>query len=337
MRAARPYTVGVMTVVSVGVCFAWPNGAFAQDAGNTEPSQQAKTGAESEPIVSQPQPGSPKTEVGANPAPRKPVTQGAANLVLQRRDLNSEIVLIPRMLGYCPVSYFEKGKAVVGDPKFASMHLGKLYHLADASSQKKFARNPDRYIPQFGGLCTTALGGSYNNRIPADPTVFEIREGKLYLFSSDRARNAYVRRPEWFIGRAEAEFVEPQIDGYCPVSFQRRIKALKGRNDISFMYGDKTYYFANNAARREFIRKPKQYSPAYDGYCAENVIKGRRYPVDPQYFFVSGNRTFLFADESALLRFTMTAANHIKKADARWAKDQLARAKPKKKPGPNDE
>lgn len=327
MGASNPLALFLITVASLTVSSVCPHQASAQDAGEKNPAQEFTKDKEPEPVAAQSQPDSKRSSEGAKSASKKQAIPGAADVNPQRRDLSADIELFAQIRGYCPVSYFAKGEARVGSPKFSAMHRGKLYYLVDASSQKKFVENPDQYVPQFGGLCTTALGGSYNNRLPSDSTVFEIREGKLYLFSSDRARRAYATKPDWFLGRAEAGYVEPEIKGYCPVSFQQRIKALHGRNEYTYTYDDKIYYFANRSARREFIRNPNRYSPAYDGYCADNVIKGRRYPVDPQYFFVSGDRTFLFSDETAKLRFTMNPTVKINKADAQWAKDQTARKK----------
>ncbi len=48
-----------------------------------------------------------------------------------------------------------------------------------------FAREPDRYAPQFAGLCAVAVGAG--KKLEADPTIWKIIDGKLYMFSSATA------------------------------------------------------------------------------------------------------------------------------------------------------
>ena len=42
-----------------------------------------------------------------------------------------------------------------------------------------FLKQPDKYVPQFGGYC--AYGVSENHTSPTDPQAFTIVDDKLYL------------------------------------------------------------------------------------------------------------------------------------------------------------
>ena len=83
--------------------------------------------------------------------------------------------------GYSPVSYFERGRAEVGDPQYAVQHHGVTYHLTDAGQVAQFEADPDRYVPAHGGWCSLMLSGS-GRRTPANPESFKIVDGKLLLF-----------------------------------------------------------------------------------------------------------------------------------------------------------
>jgi YHS domain-containing protein len=61
----------------------------------------------------------------------------------------------PQLNGYCPASYLLTGKAVKGSPEFKVTHKDKVYYAASAEAKKALESEPDRYLPQFGGLCTT--------------------------------------------------------------------------------------------------------------------------------------------------------------------------------------
>lgn len=225
----------------------------------------------------------------------------------------------PALEGYCPVAYMTEGKAVRGDAKYRSRHQGQVYYLSSAEAKKSFDTAPDEYLPQFGGLCTTALGGSYGKRLRSDPEVFDVFEGKLYLFSSERAKRAYLTEPKFFIYRGRNIFSQPAISGYCPVSYQARGRALEGKPSIQFVYGGRVYQFVTEGDKEKFIVDPEKYMPAYQAYCAEGVSKGRRYQSDARQYVFRNGRTFLFYDAKAKLTFLMNAEEYIKVADKQWA------------------
>lgn len=224
----------------------------------------------------------------------------------------------PALEGHCPVAYFLLGKPVKGDAAFTSRYVGELYTLSSAEAKKQFDADPGKFLPQFGGLCTTALGGSYGNRLPSDPEVFEIRNGKLYLFSSVRAKRAYDANPDWFIARAVAIFEEPALDGYCLVSYQQQKQALKGQPGVKFLYRQRIYHFVDKEAKSKFIKAPHRFLPEYHGYCAEGVSRGKRYPGDPTQFVVRNGSTYLFFDGKAKAEFVDHPEKLIPAAEIKW-------------------
>ncbi|GAB4152711.1 MAG: hypothetical protein Tsb009_28730 [Planctomycetaceae bacterium] len=86
----------------------------------------------------------------------------------------------PELEGYCPVAYFAAGEPMKGDPQFSSIHEGKLYHFVSEEARQEFNKNPDSYLPAYGGQC--AFGMSIDKEFEACPTNFKIIDGRLYLF-----------------------------------------------------------------------------------------------------------------------------------------------------------
>ncbi|QDU72549.1 YHS domain-containing (seleno)protein [Mucisphaera calidilacus] len=82
--------------------------------------------------------------------------------------------------GYCPVSYFAVNKAVMGKPEYASTYQGVTYHFAVPEGKTAFDRNPEKYLPAYGGWC--AFGMAIEDKFPVDPTAFKIVNGRLMLF-----------------------------------------------------------------------------------------------------------------------------------------------------------
>jgi len=220
--------------------------------------------------------------------------------------------------GYCPVSYFRDHKAVKGDEKFSASHHGLRYLFAGEDALKLFQSNPEKYLPQFGGLCTTALGGTYGNRLPSDPEVFYVREEKLYLFSSLRARNAFDRKPDEYIHKCIDLYDAPELGGYCPVSYQTQGKAVRGSSEFRQVHKGFVYTLSGTEAVAAFAKEPDRYVPRYAGFCAEGVSRGKKYRGDPTTFAVYEGRTYLFFDEKARSTFTVNMTESVKSADQNW-------------------
>lgn len=88
--------------------------------------------------------------------------------------------------GHDPVSYFTEGRPVKGQANINYDYDEARYLFASPRNRELFAASPERYTPQFAGLCATGMG--LGMKAEADPSVFKIVEGKLYVFSSTAAR-----------------------------------------------------------------------------------------------------------------------------------------------------
>lgn len=86
--------------------------------------------------------------------------------------------------GYCPVAYFAVDEAVRGKPEHASTYDGVTYWFVSADAQAAFDREPERYLPAYGGWC--AFGMAVEDKFPVDPTNFAIVDGRLMLFLRNR-------------------------------------------------------------------------------------------------------------------------------------------------------
>lgn len=110
--------------------------------------------------------------------------------------------------GYDPVAYFTDGKPVKGDGKFQSEYQGAKYDFASAEHKAAFDKDPARYAPQFGGFC--AYGVSQGHTAPADPTVFQIVDGRLLLQYSGGASEAFNRDKDGNLKKADTNW--PKLD-----------------------------------------------------------------------------------------------------------------------------
>ena len=83
--------------------------------------------------------------------------------------------------GYDTVSYFTLGRPQRGNPAISHVWDGRRYFFASEQHRDLFARDPEKYAPQFAGHC--AAGMSTGLKIEADPANWVISDGRLFLFA----------------------------------------------------------------------------------------------------------------------------------------------------------
>lgn len=89
---------------------------------------------------------------------------------------NSNIAL----QGYSPVSYLDLGIAQRGNKEYKSEHNKITYYFTSKEQKTKFDKNPDMYLPQYGGYC--AFGVYAGAKFRPDPNKFVVKDGKYFLF-----------------------------------------------------------------------------------------------------------------------------------------------------------
>jgi YHS domain-containing protein len=106
--------------------------------------------------------------------------------------------------GYDPVAYFKQGKAVKGNPSISSTYNGATYLFASESDKADFDKNPDKFAPQYGGFCAYSM--SRHRAADADPNVFFIYKGKLYVCTSRKGLSIFKNDPDANIKKADENF-----------------------------------------------------------------------------------------------------------------------------------
>lgn len=230
----------------------------------------------------------------------------------------------PALEGYCPAAYILAGKALKGDPKYQWTWRGELYYFSSADAMDKFKADPEKYAPQFAGWGTTALAG-FGNKFKGDPTVYDIRDGKVYLFSNrhgqaPRARAHYLTDPPTIIARAAARWNQPELEGWCPAAYILAHKAIKGDAKYTSVYRGNLYHLSSAEAKAAFEKDPEKYFPQYGGYGTEGMSKGKKYPPDPAQFRIVDGKVYLFFGKKAKARFDADPQAMIRLADQQWPK-----------------
>jgi YHS domain-containing protein len=106
--------------------------------------------------------------------------------------------------GYDPVAYFTDARPTPGVAEYEITFDGQRYRFASAQHRDLFKANPDKYAPQFGGLCTMNL--SRGVRRESDPHNWMISNGNLYVFASETGQQNFAKDTQATAARAAAEF-----------------------------------------------------------------------------------------------------------------------------------
>lgn len=107
--------------------------------------------------------------------------------------------------GYDPVAYFTEAEAVPGSPEHELNWAGTTWRFVNAEHRRRFADDPERFAPLYGGYCAYAAGKGYIAEI--DPRAWTVHQDRLYLnYSTD------VRR-QWL---ADQETLNDQADHNWP-------------------------------------------------------------------------------------------------------------------------
>ena len=86
--------------------------------------------------------------------------------------------------GYDVVAYHHLKKAVKGDKKHAFTYNETQYYFHSAANKKAFKKNPNAYLPQYGGYCAFALAAK-NQKVPVNPNTFKLVVCIFFLFFND--------------------------------------------------------------------------------------------------------------------------------------------------------
>lgn len=108
--------------------------------------------------------------------------------------------------GYDPVAYFRQGAPVRGSDSLVHVHEGAAYRFSSQAHLEAFAREPARYLPQYGGFC--AYGVSVGKKFDGDPNLWKIEDGKLYLNLNEEIYETFLDDLDGNIRKADGQWPE---------------------------------------------------------------------------------------------------------------------------------
>lgn len=108
------------------------------------------------------------------------------------------------------------------------------------------------------------------------------------------------------------------IDGYDPVAYFDKDKAVKGNADHSCEYNNVVWHFTSAENRDRFLEDPEKFSPQYGGYCAYSIANNKIIVSDPEAFTIRDDKLYLYRNEKLGIK-------DVKKSDIKFSKVKTKR------------
>ncbi|MEM9223883.1 MAG: YHS domain-containing (seleno)protein [Pseudomonadota bacterium] len=121
--------------------------------------------------------------------------------------------------GYDVVAYFDMDQAPVGEAQpaavpgstsFTAEHNGAKFAFANAENLARFQADPDKYAPQYDGHC--AYGVAQGGKVPGNPDLWRILDGKLYLNITPRVVTFWEEDIDGNLAKSETNWAGIEAD-----------------------------------------------------------------------------------------------------------------------------
>lgn len=80
---------------------------------------------------------------------------------------------------------------IPGEAKYTHVDDNVAYYFKSKEALEKFASDPNKYKPQYGGFC--AFGVALGKKLDGSPRYADIVDGKLYLFLNAAVFDMYEK------------------------------------------------------------------------------------------------------------------------------------------------
>lgn len=201
--------------------------------------------------------------------------------------------------GYDPVAYFTDLHPVLGNAEYEYIWHGLRWRFASAAHRDLFAKDPDRYAPQYDGYCSLAVSlDTAAHKDTVDPRAWAIVGGKLYLAHSRHALQMWKRNEAGRIERGHQNWAAiknlpaPEIVGPpCAASPPTTLVALRGGGHW-IVVGEQAALDANGnfvgkgdmRAQIEQVGKKITACLRAVGASSSDIVETRSFVLDPAEF-----------------------------------------------------
>ena len=93
---------------------------------------------------------------------------------------------------------------------------------------------------------------------------------------------------------------------------------VPGQAKYTHVYDGVAYYFASDAAKKQFAAAPEKYIPKFGGYCAFGVAVGKKLDGSPRFADIVDGKLYVFLNAAVYKKYEQDKAGVLAKAAANW-------------------
>jgi len=109
------------------------------------------------------------------------------------------------------------------------------------------------------------------------------------------------------------------VGGYDVVAYHSEGKPTKGSAEYSTTYQGAMWHFATEANMKQFEDNPAKFAPAYGGWCAAGVNKGKKVPTKPELWAIVDGQLYLNSSVKAHEKLFLAKTEEvIRKGESNW-------------------
>lgn len=201
------------------------------------------------PAHDEPPPTAPPADDARDLNPEEAAKADAAQEIVRAKA--SDMPLEP--LGhYCPVTLLEKAVLMEVGTTHTATYAARRYYFADAQARKRFAENPERYVPARGGECLVTLVEE-KREVAGSKEFPVVYDGRIFLCASQTEREHFLQSP---VAYASEDVRHPGVCSHC----KEPINAKTGdRSRFQIRFGGSRYLFPDKAHMEAFLLSPLKY------------------------------------------------------------------------------
>lgn len=103
--------------------------------------------------------------------------------------------------GYDVTTYQDQLEPMKGSSQYSLEYQGVTWYFVSDETRERFALDPEKYLPAYGGYCAWAV--SHGKNTGGRPDLWFVYKERLYFFCSQSALDQWLEDPDYYIGLSE--------------------------------------------------------------------------------------------------------------------------------------
>jgi thiol-disulfide isomerase/thioredoxin/YHS domain-containing protein len=158
-------------------------------------------------VANRPTPRTPVLPAAQQQTPAAPATRNATVGSVTRAATPQ-----PSFNGQCLTSVIDRRELITGSSAFAAEYRGQTIHFRDAARRKRFFQTPEKYWPQFDGICAVTFLET-GRQVPGQLKHAAVYRDQIWLFQHRPQLETFIESPADHVALIQKRLEQSQTAG----------------------------------------------------------------------------------------------------------------------------